>query len=183
MNILVDYFLHRTVFWFGCVRYQMQDYDGKVYNEANAKRHTLPSTFIQSFNEYISARKWQERSQRQQLQQHTVISLNAVSCVNSTSWQVSVVTWIRQLYSRHDSVKLIVPISFRMSRHTLGERSVDIRNARSVSVYRASAVVNRTNNNHRSIAMWQPAAVHLHCRLRRRCRSTQRPPRQTRCFR
>ena len=45
--------------------YQMQDYDGKVYNEANAKRHTMPSTFIQSFNEYISARKWQERSQRQ----------------------------------------------------------------------------------------------------------------------
>ena len=50
------------VFSFVAIRYQMQDFDGESFNEATSKQHTLPSSFIQSYSEYINARKWQERS-------------------------------------------------------------------------------------------------------------------------
>ena len=46
-------------------RYHLQDFDGDMINEATSKQHTLPSSFIQSYSEYINARKWQERAQRQ----------------------------------------------------------------------------------------------------------------------
>lgn len=39
----------------------MQDFDGAAFDEANAKRDTLPPSFLSSYTEYLKTQRYSDR--------------------------------------------------------------------------------------------------------------------------